>query len=76
MSNTINFLADKLTFKIPIYLIQGEEDLLTPKELTSDYFKKIKAPTKEYYLLPNTAHGFNQSVLETQYRICKKIKLQ
>ena len=74
MRASINIMKDNSTLKIPIYLIQGNEDLLTPKTSTKDYFNNLKAPKKEYYLLPNTAHGFNLSVLETQYKIFKGIK--
>jgi pimeloyl-ACP methyl ester carboxylesterase len=74
MSATIDLLRDNTIFKIPVFLIQGEEDILTPKEKTKVYFNKIKAPQKQYYLLPNTAHGFNLQVLETQYKIIKSIK--
>ena len=74
MSATINLMKDNLEFQIPVYLIQGNEDILTPKEKTKKYFDKIKAPKKKYYLLPKTAHGFNLSVLETQYKIFKSIK--
>ena len=76
MRSTINLMNDNLDFKIPIYIIQGAEDLLTPKEMTKNYFNKIKATEKKYFLLPNTAHGFNLSVLETFYKICKSIKTQ
>ncbi len=75
MSASINLMKDNLEFKIPIYFIQGEEDILTPKETTKKYFDAIKAPEKKYYLLPKTAHGFNLSVLETQYKIDKGIKI-
>lgn len=71
---TINLMRDNLDFKIPVYLIQGNEDIMTPKENSKKYFDKIKAPKKEYYLLPKAAHGFNQSVVETQYKIFKSIK--
>lgn len=74
MVSTINLLRDNLDFKIPVYLIQGTEDIMTPKESSRKYFDKIKTPKKEYYLLPNAAHGFNQSVVETQYKIFKSIK--
>jgi pimeloyl-ACP methyl ester carboxylesterase len=73
MSATIDLMKDNLEFKIPVYLIQGEEDILTPKEKTEKYFEAIQAPEKKYYLLPKTAHGFNVSVVETQYKICKSI---
>lgn len=74
MSATIDLMKDNLDFKIPLYLIQGNEDILTPKEKTKEYFDKLKAPKKKYYLLSKTAHGFNESVLKTQYKICKRIK--
>ena len=73
--NTINLLKDGLDFKIPVYLIQGEEDILTPKEITKEYFDKIRAPKKEFILLSKTAHGFNQSVVEMQYKIMKQYLL-
>ncbi len=74
MSAAINLMQDDLIFKIPVYLIQGDEDILTPKETTRLFFKKLKAPKKKYYLLPKTAHGFNMSVLNTQLEIFKSIK--
>ncbi|MEB2776406.1 alpha/beta hydrolase [Algoriphagus sp. D3-2-R+10] len=74
MSADINLMKDNLDFQIPVYLIQGNEDILTSKEETKKYFNKIKAPKKKYYLLPKTAHGFNLLVLETQYKIFKRIK--
>ena len=74
MISTINLMRDNLNFKIPVYFIQGNEDIMTPKENSIKYFNKIKAPKKEYYLLPESAHGFNQSVVETQYKVFKSIK--
>lgn len=74
MSATIDLMRDNLEFKIPVYLIQGNEDLLTPKEASKAYFDKMKAPEKKYHLLPNTAHGFNEAVLETQCKIFRSIK--
>ena len=74
--SSIDFMKDNLVFKIPVYLIQGKEDLLTPRDITKKYFNKIKAPKKKYILLPKTAHGFNLSVLETQFKIFKKQKAE
>jgi len=75
ISATIDLMKDNLDFKIPVYLIQGNEDILTPKENSKKYFDRIQAPKKEYYLLPKAAHGFNQLVVETQYKIFKSIKI-
>src|SRR5688572_31354400 len=74
MRSTINLMSDNLDFKIPVFIIQGEEDLLTPKEMSKSYFDKIKATEKKYFLLPKTAHGFNLPVLEKLYEICKSVK--
>lgn len=73
MRSTINLVQDNIEYKIPIYFIQGEEDILTPKEMTKPYFDKIKAPAKQYILLKNSAHGFNVYVVEAQYKIFKSI---
>ncbi|GEJ44783.1 proline iminopeptidase [Chryseobacterium sp. ON_d1] len=74
MGASIDMMRDNLNFKIPVYLIQGEGDILTPKEMSRNYFDTLKAPKKEYFLLPKAAHGFNQSVVDTQYKIFRSIK--
>ena len=74
MRSSINFLKGNANFKLPVYFIQGEEDILTPKETTKMYFDQLKAPEKHYLVLPKTAHGFNQSVVDAQYKIFKSIK--
>ena len=74
MRSTINLINDNLEFKIPVYFIQGSEDLLTPREMTKEYFDKLKAPQKKYFLLPETAHGFNLSVVKTLHEICSGIQ--
>ncbi|MEO8765471.1 MAG: alpha/beta hydrolase [Ginsengibacter sp.] len=73
--NTINLLANDLEFKIPVYLIQGAEDILTPKEITKEYFDKIKAPEKKFILIPKAAHGFNQAVVDMQFKVIKQYLL-
>jgi len=73
MMNTIHFSTTRLDFKIPVILLQGEEDILTPKEATRPYFDKITAPGKKYILIPGAAHGFNQSVVDEQYIVMKDI---
>lgn len=74
MRANIDFMKDHLEFKVPMYFIQGKEDLLTPKESTKKYFKKLKAPEKKYILLPETAHGFNEMVLDALYKISMGVK--
>lgn len=71
----INLLRDNAELKIPVYLIQGEEDILTPKTASKAWFDKLQAPHKEYFLLPKAAHGFNQSVVDMQYKLCKGVRI-
>lgn len=71
MGAKVDFMKDGLEFKVPVYIVQGEADILTSKEITKPWFDKIKAPKKEYFLLPDAAHGHNQSVIDKQYTILK-----
>ncbi|MER2996924.1 alpha/beta fold hydrolase [Pontibacter populi] len=72
MGAGVNFRKDGLEYKIPIYFIQGEEDILTPKELAKAYYDQVKAPKKEFVLVPGAAHGHNQAIIDAQYKIAKK----
>lgn len=60
-------------FKIPVYFVQGGEDILTSKEINKPYFDQIKATKKEYFLLPNAGHGQNQAVVDKIYEILNRI---
>ncbi|WP_018478897.1 alpha/beta fold hydrolase [Pontibacter roseus] len=68
----VNFMKDGLRYKTPVYFIQGEEDILTAPELTKAYFDKVRAPKKEFMLVPGAAHGHNQAVVDAQYKAVKK----
>lgn len=74
MSSTINLLQDNSTFKIPVYFLQGAEDLLSPWVETMKYFNTIKAPKKELYLLPRTGHLFTPDVLTAQFDLFKQLE--
>ncbi len=70
----IHFSRSALHFKIPVYLIQGEEDILTSKDYSKPYYDLLKAPDKKYILIPGAAHGFNQAIVNAQYKIMLEIK--
>jgi pimeloyl-ACP methyl ester carboxylesterase len=67
----IDFEETGTTFRLPVFIIQGERDILTPPHLSKSYFDKLTAPRKQYFLLPDAAHGFNQSVVSTLYGVLK-----
>lgn len=72
MASTINLAKDTYQFKIPVYLVQGEEDILTPKEITRQYFDQIEAPNKEYILVSAAAQEFNPAVVSAMHKILKE----
>jgi pimeloyl-ACP methyl ester carboxylesterase len=52
------FEADSLglTFKVPMFFFQGQNDWNTPTALVRDYAARIKAPHKELVILPGADH--------------------
>jgi pimeloyl-ACP methyl ester carboxylesterase len=58
-------------FDIPIFLIEGEEDLVTVPEVAKRYFDSIDAPLKDYRLLPRTGHDPNEAMIAAQYDILR-----
>lgn len=71
MMSGIDFEKKGLSFKLPVFFIQGASDILTPAVMSKAYFEKIKAPKKKYYVVTDAAHGFNQSVVDTIYQVIK-----
>lgn len=56
-------------FSIPVYLVQGMEDLVTVPSLTQRYYDAIEAPDKALVLLPNVGHDPNEAMIAAQYKI-------
>ena len=54
---------------LPVFLVQGEEDLLTPPAVTNAYFDRIAAPRKKLVTVPRAGHDPNAPLLEAQYRV-------
>ncbi len=69
MSAAIDFLQEDLQFKIPVYFIQGANDIQTPPAITKKFYENITAPTKKILILEDTGHGFNQRVIDAQFKI-------
>jgi len=56
-------------FFIPIFIFQGQEDLTALPELAKAYFDSIKAPRKEFYLVPGTGHGMSTAELNLMRKV-------
>ncbi|WP_342120777.1 alpha/beta fold hydrolase [Pseudoduganella sp. OTU4001] len=59
-------------FKLPVYLVQGEQDLLTSAAVTRRYFEQIKAPRKELFLVPRAGHDPNQPLMDAQFKVLEE----
>lgn len=57
------------TFAMPVFLIQGQDDLVTPPEVSKAWFDSITAPQKLWVLLVRTGHDPNRTMVEAQYKV-------
>jgi pimeloyl-ACP methyl ester carboxylesterase len=57
------------TFAIPIFIIQGQEDLTAVPELAKAYFDSIHAPVKQFYLVPGTGHADSATELNLTRKV-------
>ena len=72
MYSKIDFPAMGFSFKTPIFLVQGEEDLVTVPEVSKVYFDQIQAPEKAYVLLAKTGHNPNQISIDAEFKLLKE----
>lgn len=71
MAQQIDLPKLGLNFGMPVYLINGADDLVTTPEVARKYFDAITAPAKEFVLLPRTGHDPNGAMVDAQYAILK-----
>jgi pimeloyl-ACP methyl ester carboxylesterase len=55
--------------KIPIYFVEGENDLTAPPELAKAYFKSIEAPRKGFYMVPGTGHEPSEAMIDLTRKV-------
>jgi pimeloyl-ACP methyl ester carboxylesterase len=60
-------------FKLPVFMIQGEQDLVTTPDVARRYFDTIRAPRKEFLLLPATGHDPNPATIAAQFNVLKAL---
>jgi pimeloyl-ACP methyl ester carboxylesterase len=56
-------------FAIPIFVLQGQEDLTALPELAKAYFDSLKAPRKQFYLVPGTGHEPSATELDMTLKV-------
>jgi pimeloyl-ACP methyl ester carboxylesterase len=55
----VNLIRDVPEWKIPVFIVQGENDHHTETSLAKEYFDSIQAPFKKWYLFEGAGHGAN-----------------
>jgi len=53
----INLMRDIPEFKVPVYILQGDNDHFTETSVAKMYFDSIVAPSKKWFLFENGTHG-------------------
>jgi pimeloyl-ACP methyl ester carboxylesterase len=66
---TVDLPALGTNFAIPIFVIQGQEDLTADPDLAKVYFDSIRAPRKQFYLVPGTGHEASATSLALTLKV-------
>lgn len=53
----INLMRDIPELKVPVYILQGDNDHFTETSVAKTYFDSIIAPSKKWFLFENGTHG-------------------
>lgn len=61
-------------FAMPVTMIQGHEDLVTPPEVSRAYYETLTAPKKTYVLLARTGHDPNRIMIDAQRRALETVR--
>lgn len=72
MQATLDLYRAGPDFPIPVFLLQGEHDLVTVPEVARRWFDGLKAPHKEFVLLPRTGHDQNPTMLRAQLALLRE----
>ncbi|MGW3202886.1 alpha/beta fold hydrolase [Streptomyces sp. NPDC001135] len=53
---TIDEYAEGTAFRLPVFLFQGDSDVLTPPEPARRFYEALTAPVKDFALIPEAGH--------------------
>lgn len=69
MFSTVDLPALGTDFAIPMFFVEGEQDLLATPDVARRYYDSIRAPAKDFVLLPRAGHDPNQDVIDAEYKM-------
>jgi len=71
-----DLVSDRSSFAVPVAIVMGEFDYVTPLELAKEFFDAIDAPAKQWIVVPGTAHFPHFEDPEAFTRILLELKKQ
>ncbi|WP_426192362.1 alpha/beta fold hydrolase [Massilia sp. DWR3-1-1] len=69
MFSTVDLPSLGTQFAIPVFFVEGAQDLLATPDVAQRYFDSIEAPAKAIVVLPRAGHDPNQDVIDAQYKM-------
>lgn len=69
MFSTVDLPQLGTEFAIPMFFVEGEQDLLATPDVAQRYYDSIKAPDKGIVVLPRAGHDPNQDVIDAEYKM-------
>ena len=58
-------------YALPMYFVQGEEDLLTRASVTRSFVDSLRAPRKKLVMVPRAGHDPNFAMIQAHFRLLK-----
>jgi pimeloyl-ACP methyl ester carboxylesterase len=72
IASSVDMMRQAVDFRVPVYMVHGEHDLLAPKEIAQRYFDRITAPRKQLEIVARAGHDPNLPLVEAQARMLAK----
>lgn len=72
MASRVDLPALGTDFAIPMFFVEGAQDLLATPDVAQRYYESLTAPRKHLVLLERAGHDPNQDVIDAQYLILKE----
>ena len=72
MASQVDLPALGTHFAIPMFFVEGAQDLLATPDVAQRYYDSLTAPQKHLVLLPRAGHDPNQDVIDAEYAILRE----
>ena len=69
MASTVDLPKLGTDFAVPVFLVEGKNDLVASPAAAQRWFDSIKAPAKAIVVLPRAGHDPNQDVIDAEYKM-------